>query len=205
MKKKLLLSMGLLIVMTYGHIAVCNAQNVKKFYRWELVEQVDEFNDSTGDTVLHCMIDGTFKSPNLAGANEVDVSIMFIPDFGFVIQFYEYGKYYASLYTGRNATLSVKTQSGEVSSFLMVPRSKGRIFPCSDASTEKYTEFTRFIELLKSEVSLKCFFIDCKQRSYSFTIDCRGFTKAYNEFLNSNNINDITIFKKTYLYDHFGD
>ena len=188
-----------------GQIETSCAQNVQKFYSWQLVGQVDDFNDPTGETVLHSAVEGSFKSPNLSGSNDVDVSILFMPEFGFAIQFYEYGKYYASLYTGRNATMSVKTQSGEVSNFLMVPRSKGRIFPCSDADPAKYRDFTYFIELLKKEVSLRCFFIDNAQRSYSFTIDCRGFTKAYEAFLKSNDMTEITIYQKTYLYNHFGD
>lgn len=195
----------LLIIFCCAQNINCKAQIYQKFNNWEIVEQLDEFKDPTGIVRLSYQGSGTFSNSTMAGTNPLTINIGFYKDFGIIIQFVEYGKYYASLYTGLNAPLSVKTQLGEISKFWMIPRSKGRILPCSAYNEERYKPLSDFIELLKSEVSLKCFFIDKNNQEYSFVIDCRGFTKAYETFLKYNNIIEIPTLDCSYVYDNFMD
>ena len=202
---RILLIIALIIASCCVQDFNCMAQINQQYNNWAIVEQVDDFNDPTGIVVLSYKGSGTFSNSTIAETNPLTINMGFYKELGVIIQFVEYGKYYASLYTGLNAPLSVKTQSGEVCKFWMVPRSKGRILPCSTYNKDIYKPFSDFIDLLKSEVSVKCFFIDQKNQKYSFVIDCRGFTKAYEAFLKYNNITEPPLLDSSYVYDNFKD
>lgn len=182
----------------------CEAQNSKSYGKWQLVEQVDEFGDPLGESILYYETKGTFSNTTIANKNSVTVQILFTKGYGVYMQFIEYGKYYASLYTDINTPLSVKTQSGKVTKFLMVPRSEGRIFPLAISDVTRkwgYEDFALFIDMIKKETTVRCHFYDQNKQSYSFKIDCRGFTKAYDAFLKDNSIQAVKIFDSDFLYD----
>lgn len=203
MKKNLVLAFLVCMLLVFNKFE-CTAQDNKLYGKWQLVEQVDEFGDPLGESILCYKTKGTFSNTTVASKNSVTVQILFTKEYGVYMQFIEYGKYYASLYTGINTPLSVKTQSGKVSKFLMVPRSEGRIFPLaiSDVTRERgYEDFALFIDIIKKETTVRCHFYDKNNQSYSFKIDCRGFTKAYDAFLKDNNIQGVKIFDSDFLYD----
>lgn len=186
----------------------CKAQNVKTFMKWKIVEQVDEFGDPIGGSVLSYETKGTFSNNTVATKNSATVLVMFTKEYGVLFQFFEYGKYYASLYTDLNAPLSVKTKSGNVTKFFMVPRSKGRIFPMPISDVTRkwgYEDFSLFIDMLIKETTIKCVFSDVKGKSFSFSIDCRGFTKAFEAFLKDNDLTKIKILDEDFLYDHWDE
>lgn len=175
----------------------CDAQSINSSSKWMIAKQLDEFGDHTKRYDLCYETTGTFSNNKITNEKLI-ARIYFTSNFGVFIQFIEYGKFNASLYTGLNAPLLVKSQKDKTASFLMVPRSKGRIFPY--IKTTEYNNFSDFITLLKDETYLKCLFVDKNNQSYSFQIDCRGFSKAYNTFLSSNNINDIRVLEPEFLY-----
>ena len=141
---------------------------------------------------------GKFSSPNIVSEKTCYVNLFFTKDYGIGFQIVEYGDFYASLYTGVNIEFKVKTGSGEVKTFMCVPRSQGRLFPYNDEY--RGTDVLEFVELLKKENKLKCYFRDYNGRSYSFEINCSGFTKSYNKFLTKNQMDNIKVLKTDLLY-----
>ncbi|MDE6498553.1 MAG: hypothetical protein K2L21_07835 [Muribaculaceae bacterium] len=147
---------------------------------------------------------GTYSN-KIVSDKPLTVGIGFYPDLGACFILME-GNYKANLYTGYNFSLDVKTPTGEEYGFWMVPRSGGRFFPCLGPTKkinkhEYWDEFSQFIELLKKEKYLKCYLIDNKYQSYTFKIDCIGFTKAYEKFLRLNNIESLPILSTEFLYN----
>ena len=165
---------------------------------WMVIEEMDEFGDGNGNFALgYQTTDATFSNSTV-GNKPLTVFIGFSKKWGVIIQFKEYGKYYASLYTGLNQHMKVKTSSGKTTAFLMIPRNKGRIFPFN-TDTHK-DDFLNFIQLLKVENFLKCVFMDSNHQQYNFKIDCKGFTKAYTTFLTKNGIDKVNLLDADIVY-----
>lgn len=166
--------------------------------QWKVEDLKDEFGDPADEAVMSYYTSGKFSSPNIVSDKTCYVNIFFTKDYGIGFQIVEYGDFYASLYTGVNIDLKMKTGSGEVKTLRCVPRSQGRLFPYNDE--HKGISVLEFVELLKKENKLKCYFADYNGRSYSFDINCNGFTKNYTNFLSKNHIDNIKILEKEFLY-----
>lgn len=161
MKKIFLLLIILSITFTHNAIA--------QSMPWTAIESLDEFGDPTGEYGLGYQTTNATFSNSIVADKPLTVFIGFSKQWGVIIQLKEYGKYFASLYTGYNQHMKVKTASGKTTSFLMIPRSKGRIFPFN--SETHNNDFLKFIQLLKDEVYIKCVFMDSKHQLYNFKIN----------------------------------
>lgn len=168
---------------------------------WTVIEDSDEFGDETGSySLVSQTINATFSN-NTISNQPLSVFIVFSKEWGIIFQLKEYGKYFASLDTGYNQDMKVKTASGKTFKFSMIPRSKGRLIPYYSQTYQGNTEdFYTFIQLLKDENSLKCVFMDSSYQLYKFDINCIGFTKAYNTFLTKNKIEKIKLLDKETAY-----
>ncbi len=186
----------ILIFLIFSNIFIYNAK--AQSMPWTAIESLDEFGDPTGEYGLGYQTTNATFSNNIVADKPLTVFIGFSKKWGVVIQFKEYGKYYASLYTGINQNMRIKTSSGKTMSFLMIPRSKGRIFPLNTETNKD--DFLKFIQLLKDENYIKCVFMDSNHQQYNFKIDCKGFTRAYTTFLTKNGIDKVNLLNADIVY-----
>tara|TARA_Y100000389_G_C17314648_1_gene439805 strand:+ start:407 stop:898 length:492 start_codon:yes stop_codon:yes gene_type:complete len=125
--KKLLLSMYMIALSTLGFGQL-------NYDVWETVDIVDEFGDSTGESVIRTFAKGTFSNSATSNAD----LIVKVVDYGdaVMMELYEYSKApgVSMCYDGCIGEISVKNSSGEIkthSSF--APESGGLYFNSDDS------------------------------------------------------------------------
>lgn len=108
---------------------------------WEKVETVDEFGDSTGESVLRLLVNGKFSNSATVGSD----LIVKVVDYGdaAIFTLYEYGSSPASMgYKGNLGSIKVKLASGEVVKFnCFAPKSGGIYF-----GKEDYTALFKYLK-----------------------------------------------------------
>lgn len=166
----------------------CHMAFAQQTPNWIVAQNVDEFEDYAEGVYIATLVkDGKFSNSITSNAS-LTVLITFHHKYGVFFNIKEYGKYLAN-FEG-DAYLKAKGDSGKTGTFIMMSGSNGNLFPMRGGGNSSFSDFLDFIEMLKSETNIKCR-ITNEDKSYLFTINCIGFTKAYNEFLSKNKISTV--------------
>ena len=125
--KKLFLIMGLAAISATGFAQL-------NYNKWETVEIVDEFGDSTGESVTRAFFKGVFSNSATSNAD----LIVKVVDYGnaVMMELYEYSKTPGAsmCYDGCTGEISVKNSSGEIETHsTFAPESGGLYFNSDDS------------------------------------------------------------------------
>lgn len=149
------------------------------YAQWSVVELLDDFGDKNGEIAVGTTVTSNFT--NTMGEHPLTVQIGIYKD-KILFIFNEYGTTRANLSNRFQQEISMKLGNGEVIDINGIAKIHGEGVVLVRPHYKKRLHCEKmFIEALKNETRIKCYYADLYGKRYNFTINCVGFTKAFNK------------------------